>query len=89
MRGVFGQRDGRKRRTRGARDLTTAELEVTPEFADYRRLSGDSEFDFTDRSGYMVVTGSRIASTAIEPGELTAPASYFAQFALVAEQVLL
>lgn len=43
----------------------------------------DREIDFTDRSGYIVVTGSRMTPTPIEPGELTVTATYYVEFALV------
>ena len=46
-------------------------------------LVSDSQIQFGGGSGYIVVTGSRIAQTPIEPGEITVQASYNLEFALV------
>lgn len=47
-------------------------------------LVSDSEVRFRDGSGTIVVTGSRIAPTPIEPGEVTVEARYSMEFTLVA-----
>ncbi len=46
-------------------------------------LVSDSRVQFSTGTGYIVVTGSRIARTPIEPGEITVEASYNLEFALV------
>lgn len=46
-------------------------------------LVSDSQVQFSDGSGYIVVTGSSIARTPIEPGEITVEARYNLEFALV------
>jgi uncharacterized protein YggE len=43
----------------------------------------DSQVQLGKGSGYIIVTGSRIARTPIEPGEITVEASYNLEFALV------
>jgi uncharacterized protein YggE len=46
-------------------------------------LVSDSQVQLSKGSGYIVVTGSRIARTPIEPGEITVEARYDLEFALV------
>jgi len=48
-------------------------------------LVSDSQVEFRDGSGYIVVTGSRVARTPIEPGEITIEADYDMEFTLIPE----